>query len=88
MDGILKKYHPELAVSAEPPTDDSISGGQGQTESQSHEPQRTLPKKPTGKKSGGTGMNPVPPSCRQAQATTLTTRPQEPPQEVTANEPV
>ena len=84
MDGILKKYHPELAVPAEPPAEDSASGGQNQTESHSHEPQRTLPKKPAGKKAGGTGMNPVPPSRRQAQSTASATRPQE----VTANEPL
>ena len=88
MDGIIQKYHPELAMPAEPPAGDPASGGQGQTESENHEPQRIPPKKPAGKKNGGTGMNPVPPSRRQAQAATTAVRPQESPQEVTANESV
>lgn len=79
-DGIMMKYHPELAVPTEPTADNPVSDGQSQPEGHSHKPQRTPSAKPTEKKSGGTGMNPVPPSRRQA--------PTPPMQEVTANEPL
>ena len=71
MDAIVKKHHPEFLE--EPPTDSTVgavSGGQSQTESQSHEPQVTPPKKTTDKrKSGGSTGSPVrttPPHKRTA----------------------
>ena len=71
MDAIVKKHHPE--VLEEPPADSTVgavSGGQSQTESQSHEPQVTPPKKTTDKrKSGGSTSSPVrttPPHKRTA----------------------
>ena len=78
MDGIIKKYHPDWIVKDKPATDggNGISG-QEQTESESHEPQQTPPKKPGDKKGGG-GMNPVPPNRRTAL---------KPAQEVKPNEP-
>ena len=78
MDGIIKKYHPDWIVKDKPATDggNGISG-QDQAESESHEPQQTLPKKPDDKKGGG-GMNPVPPNRRTAL---------KPAQEVKPNEP-
>lgn len=61
MDAIVKKHHPEFF---EEPSADStvvaVSCGQSQTESQSHEPQVTPPKKATDKrKSGGSASSPV-----------------------------
>jgi len=78
MDGIIKKYHPDWIVKDKPAADggNGISG-QEQTESESHEPQQTPPKKPGDKKGGG-GMNPVPPNRRTAL---------KPAQEVKPNEP-
>ena len=78
LDGIIRKYHPDWIVKDKPATDggNGISG-QEQTESESHEPQQTPPKKPGDKKGGG-GMNPVPPNRRTAL---------KPAQEVKPNEP-
>lgn len=78
MDGIIKKYHPDWIVKDKPAADggNGISG-QEQTESESHEPQQTPPKKPGDKKGGG-GMNPVPPNRRTGL---------KPAQEVKPNEP-
>lgn len=78
MDGIIKKYHPDWIVKDKPATDGGTAiSGQEQTESESHEPQQTPPKKPGDKKGGG-GMNPVPPNRRTAL---------KPAQEVKPNEP-
>ncbi len=66
MDGIVQKYHPEWLDKEEPPADSESASCENQDESQSHEPQRTPPKKPAGKKNGGNGMKPVPPNRRQS----------------------
>ena len=62
MDGIIKKYHPELLIKEKNVADGSASGGQDQADSQSHEPQQTPPKKSSDKKGGGSSMRPVPPN--------------------------
>lgn len=63
-DGIVQKYHPEWLI--EGAANSEGTGGEISAESQSHEPQRTPPKKPAGKKNGGNGMKPVPPNRRQS----------------------
>lgn len=63
-DGIVQKYHPEWLI--EDAANSEGAGGEISAESQSHEPQRTPPKKPAGKKNGGNGMKPVPPNRRQS----------------------
>ena len=66
MDGIIKKYHPDWIVKDKPATDggNGISG-QEQTESESHEPQQTPPKKPGDKKGGGGAVIREKPSAKQ-----------------------
>ena len=66
MDGIIKKYHPDWIVKDKPATDggNGISG-QGQAESESHEPQQTPPKKPADKKGGGGAVIREKPSAKQ-----------------------
>ena len=66
MDGIIKKYHPDWIVKDKPATDggNGISG-QDQTESESHEPQQTPPKKPGDKKGGGGAVIREKPSAKQ-----------------------
>lgn len=63
-DGIVQKYHPEWLI--EGAANSEGTGGEISAESQSHEPQRTPPKKPAGKKNVGNGMKPVPPNRRQS----------------------
>lgn len=63
-DGIVQKYHPEWLI--EDAANSEGAGGEISAESQSHEPQRTPPQKPAGKKNGGNGMKPVPPNRRQS----------------------
>lgn len=78
MDGIIKKYHPELLVKEEDIADGSASGGQNQADSQNHDPQQTPPKKPGDKKSSGSSMRPVPPSRRTVPAMKQEVKPNEP----------
>ena len=63
-DGIVQKYHPEWLI--EGAANSEGTGGEISAVSQSHEPQRTPPKKPAGKKNVGNGMKPVPPNRRQS----------------------
>ena len=67
MDGIVQKYHPELLIAEEPPTESKSAGRENLSESQSHEPQQTLPNKPKDKNGGGTALQSVPPSRRKPQ---------------------
>ncbi len=58
VDAVVKKHHPEYLE--EPPVDSTVggvAGGQSQTESQSHEPQQTPPKKPIDKRKGGSPLS-------------------------------
>ncbi len=68
VDAVVAKYHPEYLE--EPPavsTVGGVSGGIDQTESQTHEPQVTPPKKPSDKRKGGgtTTTVRVPPAGRR-----------------------
>lgn len=80
INGIVQKYHADWLVQEETPENADSAGGQNQAESQSHEPQQTPPKKPTGKRNSGkgSGMRPVAPNNRTAHI---------PKQEVKPNEP-
>ena len=71
MDAIVKKHHPEFLE--EPPADSmvgAVSGGQSQTESQTHEPQvsptRKTDKRKTASGGGGTALRTTPPHKRTA----------------------
>jgi len=71
MDAIVKKHHPEFLE--EPPADSTVgavSGGQSQTESQTHEPQvsptRKTDKRKTASGGGGTALRTTPPHKRTA----------------------
>ena len=71
MDAIVKKHHPEFLE--EPPADSTVgavSGGQSQTESQTHEPQvsptRKTDKRKTTSGGGGTALRTTPPHKRTA----------------------
>ncbi len=57
IDGIVKKYHPDWM--AERTSGGTAGGGTVQTESPSHEPQRTPPKKSAKSKSGGSSLRTV-----------------------------
>lgn len=78
MDGIVQKYHPDW-LEETPPAEDKSSGGQSQPQSLKHEAKLSLSAKAAGKKGRAGGMNPVPPSRRQAQTDKM---PVEKPQEV------
>ena len=80
IDGIVEKYHSDWLTQAESPENADSADGQNQAESQNYESQRTPPKKQSGKKNGGNGMKPVPPSRRQSPPSRLN-------QEANANEP-
>ena len=80
IDGIVEKYHSDWLTQAELPENADSADGQNQAESQNYESQRTPPKKQSGKKNGGNGMKPVPPSRRQSPPSRLN-------QEANANEP-
>lgn len=57
MDGIVKKYHPELLEDIPVPSEPPETGGQTQKESEVHlPPQQMPPKKPAAKKDGGGGF--------------------------------
>ena len=75
IDGIIRKYQPELFDRFEPPTDNA-GGGLTQKESESNETQQAVAQN---KNKGKSGMKPVPPS-RRTMPESL--------REVTPNEPV
>lgn len=62
MDGIMQKYHPELAI-VELPPEDALSGGQSQQMSEKDAPKR-LPAKD--RKSGGTALQTAPKNRRSS----------------------
>lgn len=67
MDGIVQKYHSEWLME-EPQTDTESAGGENQTESKNHTPQRTPPNNQKNKNNGGTVVESVPPIRRKAQS--------------------
>ena len=71
IEGIMKKYRKKEYEEMKEAEAAAATGGQDQAESQSHEPQRTPPKKPKDGKNGGKGMIPVPPSRRQSYSNRL-----------------
>lgn len=80
IDGIVQKYHADWLTQEETSEKADSAGGQNQAKSQSHDPQRTPPQNPTGKKNGdkGSGMRPVAPNNRTTHVQKQEVKPDEP----------
>ena len=77
MDGIVKKYRPDLLAPPEPADEGNASGGQDQAKDESSQPQTKKLQTRDKKKTGGSNLQTSPRARR--------TPPQEPKPEVSAN---
>ena len=67
MDGIVKKYRPELLEPLAPPEKSGASGGQEQPMAESNNPKSTRPQGKDKRKSGGSPVQTAPRSRRSHQ---------------------
>ncbi len=70
MDGIMKKYRPELLEPPAPPEESDTSGGQDQQMAESNDPKSARPQNKDKRKSGGAPVQTAPRSRRSHQPDT------------------
>ena len=71
MDGIVKKYRPELLEPAALPEESGVSGGQEQQMAESNDPKSARPQGKDKRKNGGTPVQTVPRNRRSHQPVTV-----------------